>query len=862
MRVVDARGQVLELPDQEAWQGLASGQFGLQRGAPVAMRDNYGEVVQVQAEDVSRAMGAGFAPASTQEWQQAERAAQYSTPGQVALTALEGAGRGVSFGGTDWIASELGGKAYQEAAQARREVNPGTAIVSELGGALAPALLTSGASTGATAGSIGVSGARTAATLGREASTLGRVARGTWQTVSAPTRIVEGIGAATERGIAGLVGAAPEGAGMLSRMGRAAAPLAARGAIEGGIQGAGQVLTERSLGRPEVAAEDIIISGALLGAVTGGLLGAGGVALRGSSKAVQGIGKLDQAATETAVAAQTSGGWRGWMQQWAEHKAVRATGPTQKQIGDLEKMGQAFPEAQQRVPEMLLRELPAEAGKTSLAGMSRREILQAAEKTNERAGSRIGGVLRSLDVPELIEHQPDVIGVVQRARDEVVAPLLGVAGSKGDVAKLEGYLDDLLTTNAGTGFSDLHRSRVRLDADIKYHKVQASPFETELRKIRGIIEQELETKADEAAAALGGEFGQTYRAAKADYAASKWIQTAAERGVKAEGANRTISLGDHLFGIAGSVLAGGFGPIAGLATAAASSAVSNVIRSRGDQVAAAVGAHLAGGAAAPGKLVAMRTAARASESRVAQSVADIVTGIPKRAKSAAPSAVARVFGTERGKRREEYQSKREAVLAMASDPSVSRQAVAHIEATAPSVARATAQALQRQAQYMASKLPPERPRSTLQPELGTEDVSDEELGKWADVMAAAEDPVSVLEDLAEGRASTEAIDAVRELYPERWQSIQRQVQAHLERLTNEGKELPYERRAAISALLGIPADVSWGPQFVATVQTSYAIAKSEQSAATQTLEAAAKAAEGIDVDRYSTASDGIEKGLS
>ena len=860
MRVVDAQGQVLELPDQEAWQGLASGQFGLERGAPVAMRNNYGQVVQVQAEDVSRAMGAGFAPASTQEWQQAEKEAKYSTPGQIALTAVEGAGRGLSFGGTDWIASELGGKEYQEAASARRDVNPGTAIVSELGGALAPALLTSGASTGATAGSLGVSGVRGAATIGREASTLGRVARGAWQTASAPTRVVEGLGAATERGIASLVGAAPEGAGLLSRAGRTALPMAARGAVEGGLQGAGQVLTERSLGRPEVAAEDLILSGALLGGLTGGLLGAGGAALsRGKTPALQGAAKLDAAATEAA--GETSG-WRSWMQSWAERKAVRATNPTQKQIGDLERMAQRHPAAARRVPEMLMNDLPAEVGKTSIAGMARREFVQAAESKTAKVGAEFEGMMRRLDAPDMLEHQPDVIGVVQRARDEVIAPMRSVAGTKSEVAELESYLDELLEVNAGAGFEALHRSRVRLDKDAKFFKSQNSPREEALQKVRGIIEQELERSADAAATVLGDEFGRAYKSMKADWAALKWIETAAERGVNAQAANRSIGLSENLFGIMGGLLGGSVNPLVGVGTAAASAAVANLIRARGDQVVSAVASHLAGSAPSAAKLAVMREAARASETRVARTISSIVSGVPKRAKKAAPSAVARVFGTERGKRREEYQSKREAVLAMARDPSVSRQAVAHIEATAPSVARATQKTLQRQAQFLASKLPPSRPRSALQPDLGPADVSDEEMGKWADVMAAAEDPVSVLEDLAEGRASPEAIEAVRELYPERWQSIQRQVLSHLDRLTEQGKELPYEQRAALSALLGMPADESWAPAFVATVQTSYAIAKAEQAAATQTLAATAEAAESIDVDRYSTASDGIEKGLS
>lgn len=97
---------------------------------------------------------------------------QYGTPGQQALTAVEGAGRGLSFGATDWMAKKLNEidpslAPSPEQMAMRREANPATeAISSGLGGGLGLSKLGIGAFGRAVAGSSKVAQLGAAATEG------------------------------------------------------------------------------------------------------------------------------------------------------------------------------------------------------------------------------------------------------------------------------------------------------------------------------------------------------------------------------------------------------------------------------------------------------------------------------------------------------------------------------------------------------------------------------------------------------------------------------------------------------------------------------------------------------------------------
>src|SRR5688572_18725234 len=115
------------------------------------------------------ALPAGWRTQSADEVVAQQRASEFGTVGQTALTAAEGAARGLTFGLSDPALAALGGEGYREAALARQEVNPMAALGGEVAGAVAPVLLSGGA------GAVGTAARLTpAAMAARGASAVGR----------------------------------------------------------------------------------------------------------------------------------------------------------------------------------------------------------------------------------------------------------------------------------------------------------------------------------------------------------------------------------------------------------------------------------------------------------------------------------------------------------------------------------------------------------------------------------------------------------------------------------------------------------------------------------------------------------------
>lgn len=112
----------------------------------------------------------------------AEEERYYSTPGQLALTALEGAGSGATLGLIEPLILD-------EDTQARAKHNPGTRLAFEIAGAVAPSLLAPGAGSAAAAARLTPAGALAAGSL-RATRGLGAIGR------VAGAAAIEGAGAA------------------------------------------------------------------------------------------------------------------------------------------------------------------------------------------------------------------------------------------------------------------------------------------------------------------------------------------------------------------------------------------------------------------------------------------------------------------------------------------------------------------------------------------------------------------------------------------------------------------------------------------------------------------------------------------
>ena len=283
MRVVGPGGQIQDVPDEQAWAGLQSGDYGLEPGSQVNVKTKTGHVGTVRAEDLATALQEGYVPATQAEWNQAAVEQEYGGAKGMAIAGGAGLARGATLGLSDAAIAGLGGPEAVEALNASRELHGGLSMGAELGGALVPLLFSGGSSGAAT-------GAELAATGAREASLAARALRAGGRALTAPARLQQGLGTIAENAAArGFAGA---GEGALARAARGALPDLARGVVEGGIQGVGNSITEQALGDHNLTAEEVIANighGALMGGALGGGIG---LARHGLSEARQGLGRL------------------------------------------------------------------------------------------------------------------------------------------------------------------------------------------------------------------------------------------------------------------------------------------------------------------------------------------------------------------------------------------------------------------------------------------------------------------------------------------------------------------------------------------------------------------------------------------
>lgn len=95
---------------------------------------------------------------------------------------------------------------------------------------------------------------------------------------------------------------------------------------------------------------------------------------------------------------------------------------------------------------------------------------------------------------------------------------------------------------------------------------------------------------------------------------------------------------------------------------------------------------------------------------------------------------------------------------------------------------------------------------------------------------AVDDPSSVLDDLADGRATREGIEALRAVYPSLYQ---RMVRAVMEELAQSDEQPSYQHRLQLGLLMGAPVDPTMRPEFLSMLQSALVQEASPQPQATQ-----------------------------
>lgn len=201
---------------------------------------------------------------------------------------------------------------------------------------------------------------------------------------------------------------------------------------------------------------------------------------------------------------------------------------------------------------------------------------------------------------------------------------------------------------------------------------------------------------------------------------------------------------------------------------------------------------------------------------------------PRGAFGGVMQAAPRVFGQDKEKRQANYKRITDEMASYRNNPEKLAAAIGvQIEGladVAPQTALLFAQKQQQMLAYLESKLPPSMvDTDPLQPHLKKKRFAREaDLESFARRFRAANQPQTVLEDLAKGRLTKEAAETVRDLYPEMFKEMQ---MALVETIAEAKKPLSYKAKIQLGLLLDVTTDPSLTPDFMAEIQKLHADAE-------------------------------------
>lgn len=870
VRVYDDAGQALDLAPAEAEAALRRGEVGFRADQEVVLRGEDGRLRTLSGDQAAQALGSyqnrlGSAGGLAEQEQQD----RYGGFVQGARAASAGALRALTFGASDVALSELDPSLREDLAGLQR-YRPGLTMAGEGAVLLGSAFVTGGSSLaarGATAlpraimaGGQVVERGAARALVGLGAAEGGLVAR------AVPLALGQAVemgaySAGQEVSRAALANESLTGEKLFTAFGHGALLGAAGGVVLGGagyvgsraagaVAERGMELGERALSTVRGAGERALSLGTQAVEKGTGLAEQGLQMLTKGKELAPGIeGKARQLAEELAP---------GGLKSFGEQKTIQSTGATQRQIGELRAMGAA---TEQRVVKQI-DELPTLIGKERGAILSHAEQARAAEMAVERTGAEIGDSLKALDAAGTT-IKPNVRAIVDEARGGIVAELMASPFTRKQGQELNALVKDIADSMPAPSFEELHRQRRLLDRRIRFEAQNPTVGQEALRDLRNIIEREIERSAEAASKEIGADFAQTYKAAKERYGAAKWVAEATETGATRNAANASVGLrevvssvsGANIGSTVGGAIAGPVGAVVGgVVGGVANAYVANLSKRYGDQVvAAAIRRYGAGATPAQiasgvmdevlGKAVAnylkqgarkaadkaragLRTVAETAEEarRGSGPVADKVTGLRRDVGNVFEQAgsTARRGSTVGLALADEYRRTRDSIAAASTASDHTARINAELPpGTSPQAAEAANATAQRAIGYLQRQLPPEPARGrTLTPQAATRlsTPPPEEMERFLAKARAVADPMSLIEDVANGRVSRDAVEAVREVYPEYFADLQAKVMANLSTRT---EELSYEQEADLSRLLGIPAHPTFDPAFMARQQAVF-----------------------------------------
>lgn len=738
---------------------------------------------------------------------QKETQEQYGSGLQTVQAGVEGFARGITAGlvtpaqrgvamGVEGIRSLVTGDEYDPSAvdyamkgvAGRREANPVVSTASEITGVALPLILTAG---GSAAAQGGIRGAMAA---------------------TAPVGIAR-VGAGASRYAASA--ASTRGASQLTAR---AAGMTAAGAAEGAIYGAGQVVTEASLGNPVTLGEAAFTVG----------LGAGGGAA---------FGGLFGAVPRVAQAARTR--WGKALREFEAERNLKSAGAIQNEVRNIRANYGGSKEALDELG-IAMRDLELVGTTTS----AKRTAAKAAD-LREKASRRITELLDEADQHIPPAAIPTTREITDWARQTLLPELRLNVPQKQAATKLDQLLRDYDKTYPGMLMpSHLHKIRVQLDDAIRGWKGTQDPWRDayveSLGKLRGRVSELIREGIDAAAEARvphsPGTFGfgddgvalarwnklSEWWASNRIYEVASHADFVARRAMDRVQGNNLLSLTEAMYGAAGMGTGGaiaasvGAGLGGGLVGTAASTLGAVALRRNSSSLLGAAArqvrtliddladSHLYLRTQRD-DLLALAGIERAKAglfSRIGKSAKSLITppagtgAVVARMAAPASAKVAASIGISGEELRE-----------LASNPDRLVEGLARMTEDIAPAAPQTATAMQvtaaRAISFLDSKYPRAPDRGPLAPRM---EPSPAELARYRRYEAAVADPTGILDLAQAGTLTPEHVEAVQTVYPELYNEIVAALVDSMAEAQASGKTIPYASRRMLSMLLGSDVD--------------------------------------------------------
>ena len=714
-----------------------------------------------------------------------------------------GAARGLSFGISDQLLTKTGLLSKEDLRELKNR-NKTASLLGEIGGVVAPTILSGGT------------------------SLLGTAARG----ATTGIRAVEALGAgATKIAEAGFKAAlAREGKKSIAReIVKKSIPSVIGSAVEGSAYGLGSLISENALGQADISAENVIASigtGALMGAVTKGIFE--------TPKALAPIVKNGKTSLQTV--------------------AKKYTDPFEA-LMDFAKVN---PKKAARIKEQnpkMVEELPKWfAKKTELKAFSKDETLEIAVKNIKNdASGKIGNIIEKGDT-ELANMVDPTIGIkvykniedtINKLLDEKMIKSHGTSKIKKIKATIRSLIEESvpnkktvsklvmdpttkLLKNVDVEIAEglfkpvslkgLQKLKGEATELIDFAADTVTSENAKIRQIRREIDDAIKQTLEKADTNNKGLLND-YIEANKDYSyASTLLPGMANKALDKKAKSELLNLTEFVLG--GATVAALGGTIGTGVIALKKFAESDVRR----------------------KLAIMSSIEKTNkqvDSKINTSIKDFFKSTKFGTRTALLNTLTNSSYSksedkkEPKNKKEAFQNAANRITMLISDPEKLQNEVArrtiHLQESVPNIANYAIQTSLTGLQFLNSKLP-KQATSDLSASQFTKrkfEPSQLQISKFERYLEAVENPMSALEDLKSGTLTREAAEAISAVYPKIFSKMQETV---INELETSKDPVSYSKRLQLGILLNIETDTSLKNANIAAFQSNLA-PKDEQSQA-------------------------------